>query len=318
MLKAPFPYFGGKASVAQIVWEALGDVKSYIEPFCGSCAVLLARPNYDVSKHVETINDKDGFIANIWRSISKYPDEVAKYCDYPVSAIDLYSRTNVLVENKETLIQKLLEDDEYCDPKLAGYWIWCASNTIGALSLSKKKKYNLENNSICNMPHLSKRGMGISKISIRDIISNSMKNENIYKWIQDLSVRLRYVRTFCGNWLSVCQGKWQDDLGNVGIFFDPPYTHKIRTKNLYNVDEDVAGDVREWCKERGSNKKYRIVLAGYYEEHEELLSLGWKVYRWNAQGGYGNNKKNGEYINKYKESLFFSPYCQDIKQKEMF
>jgi len=31
---APFPYFGGKSSVAQFVWNAFGtDVKHYIEPF---------------------------------------------------------------------------------------------------------------------------------------------------------------------------------------------------------------------------------------------------------------------------------------------
>lgn len=44
-LSAPFPYFGGKSHVAPIVWQAFGDPRHYIEPFCGSCAVLLARPN---------------------------------------------------------------------------------------------------------------------------------------------------------------------------------------------------------------------------------------------------------------------------------
>jgi site-specific DNA-adenine methylase len=42
-LKAPFPYFGGKSRIAAEVWRRFGDVKTYVEPFCGSCAVLLAR-----------------------------------------------------------------------------------------------------------------------------------------------------------------------------------------------------------------------------------------------------------------------------------
>jgi hypothetical protein len=46
-LKAPFPYFGSKSRIAGTVWHALGDVKHYIEPFFGSGAVLLARPNSD-------------------------------------------------------------------------------------------------------------------------------------------------------------------------------------------------------------------------------------------------------------------------------
>ena len=53
-LKAPFPYFGGKSSIADLVWQALGDVKHYLEPFFGSGAILLARPNYD--GQMESVN----------------------------------------------------------------------------------------------------------------------------------------------------------------------------------------------------------------------------------------------------------------------
>ena len=43
-LKAPFPYFGGKGRVAGEVWKRFGAVKTYVEPFFGSGAVLLGRP----------------------------------------------------------------------------------------------------------------------------------------------------------------------------------------------------------------------------------------------------------------------------------
>lgn len=70
-LRAPFPYFGGKSQVAAKVWGALGDCAHYIEPFCGSCAVLLARPKWDPQRHTETVNDADGAIANVWRSVQR-------------------------------------------------------------------------------------------------------------------------------------------------------------------------------------------------------------------------------------------------------
>lgn len=38
-LRAPFPYFGGKRRAASLVWEAIGNVDHYVEPFCGSAAV---------------------------------------------------------------------------------------------------------------------------------------------------------------------------------------------------------------------------------------------------------------------------------------
>lgn len=44
-LKAPFPWFGGKARVASMVWERFGaEIGNYMEPFFGSGAVLLGRP----------------------------------------------------------------------------------------------------------------------------------------------------------------------------------------------------------------------------------------------------------------------------------
>ena len=90
-MKAPFPYFGGKSKVAADIWRAIGQPKHYIEPFFGSGAVLLARPNYKDGM-VETVNDKDGFIANVWRALQHNPDEVAKWCDWPVNHADLSAR----------------------------------------------------------------------------------------------------------------------------------------------------------------------------------------------------------------------------------
>ena len=66
-MAAPFPYFGGKSLACETVWAALGDPENYVEPFAGSAAMLLGRPN--VGK-VETINDADGFVANFWRAVS--------------------------------------------------------------------------------------------------------------------------------------------------------------------------------------------------------------------------------------------------------
>lgn len=43
-LLAPFPYFGGKRKIVEAVWSRLGTPKQYIEPFCGSAAMLLAAP----------------------------------------------------------------------------------------------------------------------------------------------------------------------------------------------------------------------------------------------------------------------------------
>lgn len=88
-LRAPFPWFGGKRRVAHHVWDRLGNVRNYIEPFFGSGAVLLGRPG---EPGIETVNDADAYLANFWRAISGDPDGVARYADWPVNEADLHAR----------------------------------------------------------------------------------------------------------------------------------------------------------------------------------------------------------------------------------
>lgn len=84
ILRAPFPWFGGKSSVADLVWSRLGDCPNYVEPFAGSLATLLNRTGWsgegwqDGQNRIETVNDKDAYLANFWRAIQADPDGVAR------------------------------------------------------------------------------------------------------------------------------------------------------------------------------------------------------------------------------------------------
>ena len=388
-LKAPFPYFGGKSTVAPVVWAALGQPKHYIEPFFGSGAVLLARPDYNPQKHMETICDKDGFVANCWRGMQLAPDELAKYCDWPVNHADLNARRKYLNDHQD-LLQRLCEDPEYFDAKIAGYWVWAMSCWIGSGLVRPKAMPDVTNAKGVHKatiagkrPNLSNDGRGIAQLaanrpqvalqggvhslgqipSIRDdkgvqnqipllysengvcrrhcygangvhktTLTSEPKTEldvrdpytpGLYSWFRELSERLRRVRVVCGDWSRVCGGDWQDDRGTCGIFFDPPYDPVKcgRDPNIYTEESaTVSNDVREWCRKRGSLKTYRIVLAGYFEEHESLLKDGWTVHRWSANGGFANRGKGntkGE-INRHKEALFFSPHCHSDGLKRFF
>lgn len=97
---APFPYFGGKRDTAPDVWRRLGRPKQYIEPFCGSAAMLLAAPS---PASLEVVCDTNGFIANFWRSVVYQPAEVARWADYPVSHIDLGARHRWLMDQRERI-----------------------------------------------------------------------------------------------------------------------------------------------------------------------------------------------------------------------
>lgn len=127
-MKAPFPWFGGKSRAAHLVWQAFGaDIPNYVEPFAGSLAVLLARPG---EPRIETVNDKDCYLANFWRALQLAPAEVAGWADWPVNEADLHARHLWLV-NQSEFRERMKTDPEYFDPRVAGWWVWGISQWIG-------------------------------------------------------------------------------------------------------------------------------------------------------------------------------------------
>lgn len=58
----------------------------YLEPFSGSAAVLLNKSRC----HIETLNDIDGYIVNLFRVLRDYPEELKKAIDLTPFARDEY------------------------------------------------------------------------------------------------------------------------------------------------------------------------------------------------------------------------------------
>jgi len=315
--QAPFPYFGGKGMISEQVWKHLGDPDHYLEPFFGSGAVLLNRKDW--KDKTETVCDADGHICNVWRSIQFSPEETAKWCDWPVNHADLMARKKYIIEHENYLLEGLVSDPKWHDVECAGYWIWAAGcwigsglTRIGQIPNLGNKGEGVHKTQICGKrPHLSGKGMGVHKTSV----------SSIYDWFFELSDRLRRVRVVCGDFKRILGGDWQDNKWEtVGIFFDPPYGEVGRRKNIYHKDSlFVSKEVEDWCLERGDKKNYRIVVAGYEQEYQLLREKGWKTFKWKTNGGYGKTAQNKKIttgqINKHRETLFISPYCNSIIQQ---
>lgn len=65
-LTAIAPWFGGKRTMAPIIVKQLGEHRAYYEPFCGSCAVLFAKPH----SAIETVCDLHGDLVNFARVLA--------------------------------------------------------------------------------------------------------------------------------------------------------------------------------------------------------------------------------------------------------
>jgi len=302
-LRAPYPYFGGKATVADLIWERLGDVANYVEPFFGSGAVLLNRPHYPFREtRIETINDADGLVCNFWRALHADPNEVAQHADWPVSELDLHARHLWLTNTGRQQVERLREDPDWYDAKIAGWWVWGIGQWIGSGWCKHPERKKL--------PHLGDAGMGVHRGSETDL----------HGYFRLLAERLRQVRVCCGDWSRVCGPTPTVKQGLTGVFLDPPYTQTERDANLYAVEINVAADVRQWCLEHGSDRRLRIALCGYAGEcHEELEHHGWEVVAWKARGGYGvqGNGTDGR-ENSKRERIWFSPHCLNQPELSLF
>lgn len=312
-LLAPFPWFGGKSRVAAEVWAALGDVDCYVEPFAGSLAVLLGRPEHHV-RRIEIVNDADMYIANFWRAVAADPDAVAHHADWPSNECDLFARHLWLVnEGRDRMQQNLLADPNWCDAKIAGWWVWGISQWIGGGWCSGKGPWTLQNGSVVRVPGGQSGGRNAKRqrmhLSGADGIF-AQRSQPLHEYMNRLATRLRNVRVVCGDWSRVVTRGATSHGATVGVFLDPPYSAEAgREPNLYAVDSTtIAHDVRRWAIEHGDDPRMRIVLAGYDGEHD--MPASWRVLAWKAGMSYQTSRRtsaNAE--NRHRERLWFSPHC---------
>ncbi len=325
-LAAPFPYFGGKSLACETVWSALGDPENYVEPFAGSAAMLLGRPN--VGK-VETINDADGFVANFWRAVSLDAAEVARHVDWPTNEADLIARHSWLVRNAPGLLQRLEADPDYYDAKVAGWWCWGACNWIGSGWCSGTGPWQHDGEKLVDarqlphlsagrgvnrkLPHLGDAGRGVNR-QLPHLSAGQGRSAYIHEWFGALMDRTRGVRVTVGDWQRVLTDSVTVRHGLTGVFLDPPYTKGAMDYAAGGVGGELADKVRAWCAKNGNDKRLRIVLCGHAGEHDALLQDGWHTRAWTARKGYAITDEAVE--NSASETLWCSPHCVPERQKQ--
>lgn len=315
-MKAPFPYFGGKSKIADTVWARLGSPRQYIEPFCGSAAILLSAPR---PAALEVIGDSNGFIANFWRAVVHQHEAVAKWCDYPVSHVDLGARHVWLMQQRERIGSELQDPDWLGDAKVAGWWLWGQCSWIGSGWCEWEKESKVPHVSdagrgvqaIGQVPHVSGAGMGVQAIGKVPHVGNEGMGEGMWtscgrtalRWLGELAERLERVRVVHGSWDRCLNNHFGGD--ETAVFLDPPYDGY---EDLYAAGP-VAKAVEAWARD---NAGLRVALCG----HKGDYSLpGWEVVEWSrGRLTYSGGNTTDD------ECIWFSPACLKVatKQLDMF
>ena len=294
---------------------------NFVEPFFGSGAVLLGRPE---GVGTETVNDKDGFICNFWRAVQADPEAVAHWADYPVFEPDLHARHAWLVGQRETFLPRLEGDPDFYDAKIAGWWCWGVCCWIGGGWCSGEGPWHVVEGRLIKadptgrgvnrkLIPLGDAGRGVNRQLVRlgnagqGVNRSLLPQSSLAAWMTALAVRLRYVRVCCGDWTRILGPAPTERLGLTGVFLDPPYTAEAgRDSAIYREEDLTIGHlVAAWAREKGANPLLRIALCGYESEYE--MPPDWPVYAWSAGNSYGSATASPG--NRHKERIWFSPAC---------
>jgi len=315
-MNSPFPYFGGKRTVAAAVWARLGSPAQYIEPFCGSAAVLLACPR---PAALEVVCDGSGFIANFWRSVKHQPGAVAEWADYPVSHIDLGARHGWLMAQRDRIGSAMQDPDWPGDAKVAGWWLWGQCCWIGSGwcdwfgQIPHASDAGMGVQAIGRIPHASDAGRGVQAIGKIPHAGNAGRGADAlltscgrtaWAWLHRIADRLERVRVVHGDWSRCLNNHFGGD--DTAVFLDPPYRSY---EALYGKAGAVADAVESWARE---NEHLRIALCGHRDDYK---LAGWDAVEWSrGRLTYSGGQTTDS------ECVWYSPAClpATLTQERLF
>ena len=196
-MKRILNYPGSKWSSAEIIINLFPEHKSYLEPFAGSLAVFFNKPK----AILETINDIDGRLVNLWKVMRNQPDELMR-----AAHMTLYSREEY--ELSKSIAENPLEDARRM---LVRCWFAVGGKTNADVGFRRNISWNGPYNTYewSDMPNRIQAA------------AERLKDAQIER--KDALVLLKEMND-------------KDTL----VYADPPYLHETRVSRHYANEVDTA------------------------------------------------------------------------------
>ncbi len=258
-IKAIAPWFGGKRTMAPDIVAELGKHAMYVEPFCGSMAVLFAK---DESSH-EIANDLHGHLINLARVIQswKYKELIERL------RCTLYS-TDLFEESREYVLRGPQPDFVDMDGRdLEAAYHYFIVSWMGRNGVAGTERINYQ-----KATRWTPGGGGGPRRFINTV-------ETIPAWHQ----RLRNVDIQTRDAFDLLDRL--EDSEQTVIYCDPPYMAGTRGTAKYEHEFGDAGggmfsshdDHARLSDALNRFKQARVVLSYYASDRVCELYPGWTV-----------------------------------------
>ncbi len=250
-------YPGSKWNIAEKLVGLIPEHHSYVEPYFGSGAVLFRKPVSDI----ETVNDLDGDVANLFRCIQQDPERLARLVMTTPYSRELYDRQFEPGDSFASRYQRA-----------AGFLIRCwqghGCRTNGCKVGWKNDVHGRE-----------------SMYALWDWY-------RLPGWIIEAAERLRKVQIENRPALEVI-GRF--NYPDVFMYIDPPYLLGTRTGKQYR-HEMSDGDHEELLKAvLGSRAK--IMISGYESEMYSTRLNGWRKESFMSCAEHGKPRAETVWMN---------------------
>lgn len=255
-MNAVIKYPGSKWRTAGWITSRFPSHHSYLEPFFGSGAVLFNKPR----SHIETVNDLDGNVVNLFRWIKEDPEKLAREIYYTPYARQVY----------EDAFAQAPED-----------------------SLGKAVNFYIR----LNMGH-GYRTTG-ERVGWKNDVQGRERAYAARDWcslpgrIMEAAERLRGVQIECRPAVEL-MGRF--NYPNVLIYLDPPYMPETRHGKQYRCEMYSRESHEELL---GAAKKHRgpVLISGYESELYNSLLEGWHREETDNYSQTGSRKKEILWMN---------------------
>lgn len=235
-MKPVIKYPGAKWSLAERIISRFPPHHSYLEPFFGSGAVLFNKPR----SHIETVNDLDGEVVNLFRCIREAPERLARevyFTPYSREVFEKGYREDAVAGQYDRAVRFLIRCNQgygYRTNETRVGW----KNDIAARERAYAAKYWTE----------------------------------LLEVILEAAERLRGVQIECRPALEVIR---RFNFPNVLIYADPPYVLSSRSNGKKQYMHEMSDEDHLALLEALKAHTGPVLLSGYASPLYDRVLKGW-------------------------------------------
>lgn len=263
-MKSVIKYPGSKWNIAPQLVELIPEHHSYVEPFFGSGAVLFNKPVSDI----ETVNDLDSDVVNLFRCIQKDSERLARLVMTTPFSREEYERqfdgctSTLYASNFQRAAGFLIKCWQGHGFRTNGYKVGWKNDVVG-----REKAYALWN--WYRLPD----------------------------WIIDITERLRKVQIENRPALEVIE---RFNYSQVFMYLDPPYMLGTRSGKQYM--HEMTDAEHEELLQMITKSRAKIMISGYETDMYNDYLSGWEKRQFSSCAEHGKPRIETVWMN-YKADL---------------